>query len=357
MGTRFQKAVFTAIGSQHIGKLRSVVGAREKAALPTHWPAVVDSKTLDTALHAAVKIKHKLILGYLLERCGACLEQCNSRNRRPLHEAVEQCNMRAVEELLKAGVTVDARAEQHWTPLMAAAGMGQRDALHIVCKLLWYGSNPAAVNAEGWNACHVCCCSGSKKILEILIKADPSQILALTGAGETALHIAARNGRSDLFPVLFRHGFVSSNKVCASRGFNALLAAVAAGQVTAAEVLLAIWPDTEVRQLDHRGRNALQLAVEGGHMAAVRYASGVLELDPGHRDHGGQTCVHRAAACGQWQLLPLLVWELGGDVHAVDAHGLTALDVAHSYQQSECAEVLQDLEGVRKKSDTESSSP
>ncbi|XP_018014978.1 ankyrin repeat domain-containing protein 16-like [Hyalella azteca] len=146
MASKLQKALFSAIEHQYLAQVKKIVQAREKASLITDWQKLLEPKSLDTVLHAAVRVKHESILKYLLENCSSCLEQSNSSSMRPLHVATVQCHMYAVNLLLAAGAEVDAPSENHMTPLMLASGQQERDALHIVRMLLNSGANGAACN-------------------------------------------------------------------------------------------------------------------------------------------------------------------------------------------------------------------
>jgi len=176
--------------------------------------------------------------------------------RTPLHLAAEEGHVAVVELLLQHGADPSSQDEDGNAALHLAALRGWRDVAYV---LLRHGADPNARNAEGKTPLHLAAKRGHLEVVEILLESgvDPN---AQDNNGYTPLHLAAelRNidvvelfveryglfrqwghlllaeaaGRCDVGRVrrLIEEGAAVTN--------NALCAAVRAGCVEAAELLL-----------------------------------------------------------------------------------------------------------------------
>ena len=131
----------------------AIVGRDDRVSeLIAERPELADAEGPDgyTALHLAAFFGHPSIVDVLLDSgAGADHAVARQGNRTPLHSAVAARNREAAASLLAAGSRVDARQEQGFTPLQAAAQNGD-DAL--VDLLVASGADPTLTDDAGRDA-------------------------------------------------------------------------------------------------------------------------------------------------------------------------------------------------------------
>ncbi|XP_039272536.2 uncharacterized protein LOC120346782 isoform X1 [Styela clava] len=133
-----------------------------KKGVPLHMP----NKSGAVCLHAAAKNGHTVVVKALLTK-GAHVEARTKDNFTALHVAVQHCRPLVVQMLLGYGA-----------PVQVAGGKLQETPLHLASKI-----------------------KGGDKVAEMLLKsgAEPN---CPREDGETAVHMAARNGHVDTFKLL-----------------------------------------------------------------------------------------------------------------------------------------------------------
>jgi ankyrin repeat protein len=144
-------------------------------------------------------------------------------------------------------------------------------------------------------------------------------IEAANSFGETALYIAAREGRVDILKLLIGKGAsITHNK---AKNPSALIVAAAKGHEAATRLLLG--HGANVRAVDHYERTALLRAVESGNATTVRF---ILEKKPdiNAKDRNGTTALIRAVGRGDKNIARILV-EHRADLDILDGDGRTAL--------------------------------
>ena len=119
-----------------------------------------------------------------------------------LLDAVRKADRKAVRELLRNRVDVDAAQPDGSTGLVLAA---DRNDLEVADLLIRARANVNAANEYGATALAVACASGNIAMIELLLaaKADPNAALL---SGETPLMTAVDNGNMDAARALLEHG-------------------------------------------------------------------------------------------------------------------------------------------------------
>lgn len=179
---------------------------------------------------------------------GADPTQRDTDGDLPLHHAVRMGQAGTVRALLKAGADINAKGAAGNTPLHVAASHNRRE---IVEFLLLEGAVRDQRNGSGLTALMVAAGAYPVLVDSLLRKgADPN---VRSNLGETALHLAVRNGLLAAVEALLRAG-VDPN-TATDGGFTALHIAADAGDLAMLRLLLD-W------KADPQRRNA------GGHTAA-----------------------------------------------------------------------------------------
>jgi uncharacterized protein len=157
-----------------------------------------------------------------------------------------------------AGATSDVT-----TPLLDAA---YRDDLKAAEELIRAGADVKTANRYGVTPLSVACTNGDGAMVELLLKAGANPNMKLPG-GETALMTAARTGKVGAVKALIAHG-ADVNAKEDRRGQTALMWAAAEGNVEAIEALLAAGANLHER-LDS-GFTPFLFAVREGKIPAAR---------------------------------------------------------------------------------------
>ena len=120
-----------------------------------------------------------------------------------LFDAIDAGDRAAVERVLANGVSVDSRARDQATPLIAAA-LGDR--LAIVELLLSEGADVTARNSGGFTALHAAAYSGSVPIAKLLLEKGAVLDDADNKAGVTPLMVAGEEDRVAVAELLIAQG-------------------------------------------------------------------------------------------------------------------------------------------------------
>ena len=119
-------------------------------------------------------------------------------------------------------------------------------------------------------------------VVELLLQGGASVNSANPTKGETALHLAARQGSTDMVDVILR--FKPELNILSTEGFAPLHLAAMFGHVRAVTRLLDAGADINVRTVD--GATSLHLATKGNHLICVQTLV-VMKADVGLRDEDG----------------------------------------------------------------------
>lgn len=193
-----------------------------------------------------------------------------------LHLAVERGAVEAAEQLLLAGADANLRRRDGLAPLhvacLAHAGGGQA----MVQLLLNHGADPRKLTLSGEAAAHLAAEAGVVELLLCLVQRDPGLLAMPTDppASETPLHVLARHGHAAGLEALLGAPHLRAAAALAvpdGRGLTPLGSACAAGQLAAAQALLA----HHKQQLPaSEALGALVAACEAGHGHIVRLLLG-----------------------------------------------------------------------------------
>jgi TonB family protein len=154
-----------------------------------------------------------------------------------------------VRALLDAGLDVNARNEDAWTPLLYAALGGHPEVVNL---LLEYGADVNASNSAGWTPLIAAAMSGRAEVVGMLLERG-ADVNAGDTSGQTALMYAARGGHTEAVALLLDYGVDVNAKE--EEGETPLTAAEAAGHVEVVKLLLkggadvtgAVWEPSTAR--------------------------------------------------------------------------------------------------------------
>ena len=122
----------------------------------------------------------------------------------PLHMAVTHGNLPMLQQLLTAGLRVDARdlADNGSTPLIAAARLGR---LEIMQELLSSGAQPNAQDFAGLSALHAAVERNDAEAVNALLQAR-AKVNIQNVDGVSPLHVAMEHGLLAMAEVLLQRG-------------------------------------------------------------------------------------------------------------------------------------------------------
>ncbi|XP_051175701.1 protein fem-1 homolog CG6966 isoform X2 [Leptopilina boulardi] len=192
-----------------------------------------------TPLVMACRNGHYDVVEYLIEKCGADVEQPGSvvfdrdtiESAPPLWCAAAAGHLAVVELLIKRGAKVNSTTKTNSTPLRAACFDGY---FEIVKFLVKHGADIELANRHGHTCLMIACFRGHVKITKFLLslKADANR---KSVKGNTALHDCAESGSLEIMKVLIEHG---ARMDVDSFGMTPLLTAAIAGHTHIVEYLM-----------------------------------------------------------------------------------------------------------------------
>ncbi len=194
------------------------------------------TKTLHTPLHMAVANNTSKEIIELLIAYGANLaartktffsDKTRGGGCTALHIAAMEGYLEIAEVFITRGTHVNARDANYSTPLHYAVSSGQRE---VATLLLARGADVDAQNYRGETSLHLLAAFSTPKNTELaeLLVSHKATLNLYDSDGSAPLHVAAREGNSDMIKFLLRRG-------------------------------------ADPKQGDKYGRTAMQLAVRGGH--------------------------------------------------------------------------------------------
>ncbi|KAK1295638.1 putative serine/threonine-protein kinase [Acorus calamus] len=182
----------------------------------------------ETPLIHASRQGHVATAKYLLEH-GANPSASSVMGATALHHAAGIGNLELLNLLLSKEIDVDLQSDAG-TPLIWAAGHGQRDAVEV---LLEHHANPNSETEDDITPLLSSVAAGSLPCLELLIQAGAKPNVHAGGA--TPLHVAADMGDTQVLNCLLKAG--ADPNICDEDGLKPVQVAAIRGNREAIEVL------------------------------------------------------------------------------------------------------------------------
>ncbi|XP_044761040.1 protein fem-1 homolog CG6966 isoform X1 [Coccinella septempunctata] len=192
---------------------------------------LVASKTSGaTPLVIACRNGHFHVAQYLIEKCGADVEQPGSvvfdgetiEEAPPLWCAAAAGYLDIVKLLISHGAKVNSTTRTKSTPLRAACFDGH---LNIVKYLVQHRADIEIANRHGHTCLMIACYKGHLEVVKYLLELN-ADVNRRSVKGNTALHDCAESGSLDILRLLLDHGAVMTRD---SYGMTPILAAAVTG--------------------------------------------------------------------------------------------------------------------------------
>jgi len=293
-----------------------------------------------TPLHEAAAQRGNLDVVRILLEAGADTHATSGPGITPLHKAASGGAAEIVHALLDAGADVNAGAGGFGTPLLHAV-QPRRSTEAVVIVLLWAGADPDARDEQGWTPLYAAASADRPAAVRALLEAgaDPD---ALTDDGASPLHAAAVHAGPEVIALLADAGVDPNGLDGNSRA--PLHHAVRRGWASRirdemrkerwklrTSALLEAGADLNVRTAT--GDTPLHLSIqlresaERGDTTALSWlVRAGADLNP--RNEMGQTPLHAARALHNLPAMRKLL-ELGADPELRDDVGRTAVAVCY----------------------------
>ncbi|KZS14041.1 Protein fem-1 B [Daphnia magna] len=192
-----------------------------------------------TPMLMACRNGHLDVVEYLVERCGADIEQAGSvtfdgetiEGAPPLWVAAAAGHVHIVRFLVRAGASVNCTTKTNSTPLRAACFDGH---FEIVKYLIDHGADMEVANRHGHTCLMIACYKGHLKIARYLIELA-ADVNRKSVKGNTALHDCAESGSLEILQLLLSSG---AKMVVDSYGMTPLLAAAVSGHTHIVEYIV-----------------------------------------------------------------------------------------------------------------------
>ncbi|XP_038064394.1 caskin-2-like [Patiria miniata] len=209
-----------------------------------------------SALHHAALNSNCNIMAALLDCNQISVDIKDNKGMRPLHYAAWQGKVQPVYLLVKFGSAPNDGSQDGETPLHLASQHGSH---MVVDTLLQFKANPTLKNKSGKTALDLAAEFGRLKVVQLLMNSNQSTALLdfpsrTRVSMHTPLHVAAKNGHSDVIRVLLEYGIDINRE---TPNGTALHEAALAGKSEVVKLLIASGID--VYKKNSHGQTALDI--------------------------------------------------------------------------------------------------
>lgn len=306
------------------------------------------SFTGNTVLHGAVNARNTSLFNFLLDN-GADVRATNVKGNSVLEEVVRVKSIDMLEMIFKPGVQVDLGLSDAETGklMCTAVDSSKKD----IVEFLWNrGFNFIEMNYKGETALHVATREGFEEIVVLLLDRGAS-VEVIDSSGNTLLHCAAVSGITNLFKLLMNYATIDVNAMN-NRGETAMTHAINGAYDEIIRILLdsgaqVVFEKTSLVNYMNSGgsaevfrlllssasdwdRRVADLALS---VACVKNREEIVKilLERGARVNGniraGQTLLNVAAKFGRANIVKILL-DSGANVHTRNEKKMTALHEA-----------------------------
>lgn len=247
------------------------------------------------------------------------------QHRLPLHAAAEGNHVEVVQLLLlREPVCIDAQDASGCTALHLACECGSREVFEL---LLEHGASPDIKDRKGWTALHGASYRGRVEMAQQLLMLPQMQALvnAPAGKGNTPLHLACRQGHSQVAQMLVAAGATLHAQTKGSA--TPMYGAIAGRHAATVGVLLAAGahPAAAIKG----SQTGLHIAAQHGLLDVLKQLLAAMAAKPASSSSTSTSNTSSSSTNSS-----------SGDGVDVAHAGMTALQVAVEYRQSRCAEAL-----------------
>lgn len=276
-----------------------------------------------TALHWAAEHGHSKVVSALV-KAGADVTLLTTNTKfQPIHCAAYEGKLEAVQAFIKEKPELLNQVDGYGqTPLLLAASKGRFSVVEYLLSIngidlnaATRGDNGVHAKKNGRTALHWAYYCGHDKVLSALVKAGADVTRVMGDAKSQLIHLAAEEGKLDVFKILIESNQDLLNEVDAN-GKVPLHLAAQAGHLAIVQYILELRPEL-LNQGDIYGQTALLWAASEGHLPVVEYLLLQEGVDlnavtrdvnaPVHLDKNGRTALHWAADHGHSKIVDVLV--------------------------------------------------
>ncbi|CAO2649605.1 Nn.00g069900.m01.CDS01 [Neocucurbitaria sp. VM-36] len=259
----------------------------------------------------------------------AALEERRTFSR--IHQIVcKLCPLDLETELRKSRARINERDSDGRTALQWAAGRGDASAVELLLK---YGANPNTPDRIGQGPLRSSLKATEPTCLKLLIQ-NGADVMQVDHWEQTCLQASMYYDDPVAFGLPLIHRGINLNaKDCV--GNTALLEAVRVGHSDAVDMLIDRGADVNLQ--DQNGNSPLSEAISRNRKSMALKLLQNSSIDTATLDNNKRTVLHVAATSAGRPMLQLLAtFKLEGiDIHAQQADGMTAFDVAERRQREQ----------------------